>query len=144
VSHQYSDATHQVMGGSGHKGSRSLRTRRLGVWQQAVEFGGFGARGVSQMVAQLARGLHRELKPIQRLRFFIAMVRDQEVEGSNPFAPTTLLESATYITRISEERLVGKPSPLVSYPSYARALSPLSSWPSNRRVALLRVRFLGN
>jgi hypothetical protein len=44
---------------------------------------------VSQTVAHLTRGLHRELKPIQQLRFFTAMVRDQEVEGSNPFAPTT-------------------------------------------------------
>jgi hypothetical protein len=34
------------------------------------------------------------------------MVRDQEVEGSNPFAPTNLLESATYKMRESIERLV--------------------------------------
>jgi hypothetical protein len=33
-------------------------------------------------------------------------LRDQEVDGSNPFAPTTLLESATYFTREFEERLV--------------------------------------
>jgi hypothetical protein len=45
--------------GGGHKGSRSLRTRRTGLWQQAVDFGGVGGRGVSQIVAQLARGLHR-------------------------------------------------------------------------------------
>jgi hypothetical protein len=37
---------------------------------------------------------------------FRYLVRDQEVEGSNPFAPTTLLESATYFIRKSEERLV--------------------------------------
>jgi len=37
---------------------------------------------------------------------FRYLVRDQEVEGSNPFAPTTLLESAPYFTRKSEERLV--------------------------------------
>jgi len=37
---------------------------------------------------------------------FKDLVRDQEVEGSNPFAPTNLLESATYFTRKSEERLV--------------------------------------
>jgi hypothetical protein len=34
------------------------------------------------------------------------VVRDQEVEGSNPFAPTNLLESATYKMRKSIERLV--------------------------------------
>src|SRR5437899_357051 len=34
------------------------------------------------------------------------LVRDQEVEGSNPFAPTNLLESATYKMRKSIERLV--------------------------------------
>ena len=34
------------------------------------------------------------------------IVRDQEVGGSNPLAPTTPLESATYFTRKSEERLV--------------------------------------
>ncbi len=31
--------------------------------------------------------------------------RDQEVDGSNPFAPTNLLESATYKMRKSIERL---------------------------------------
>ena len=46
---------------------------------------------VSQIVAQLVRGLLRKLEPIQQLRFFTAMVRDQEVEGSNPFAPTIFL-----------------------------------------------------
>jgi hypothetical protein len=49
----------QAVGGSGQKGSRSLRASGLGLWQQAVEFGGFGSHSVSQMVAQLARGLHR-------------------------------------------------------------------------------------
>src|SRR5258708_15396000 len=48
---------------------------------------------VAQLVAQLVRGLHREPKPIQQLRFFIPMVGDQEVEGSNPFAPTTFNSS---------------------------------------------------
>src|SRR6266481_2829366 len=37
---------------------------------------------------------------------FKCLVRDQEVEGSNPFAPTTSLESATYKMRKSIERLV--------------------------------------
>src|SRR5260370_30436238 len=37
---------------------------------------------------------------------FRFMVRDQEVEGSNRFAPTTLLKSATYKTEESNERLV--------------------------------------
>ena len=34
------------------------------------------------------------------------LVRDQEVGGSNPLAPTNLLESATYKMRKSIERLV--------------------------------------
>src|SRR5436190_6408532 len=37
---------------------------------------------------------------------FRCLVRDQEVDGSNPFAPTNLLESATYKMRKSIERLV--------------------------------------
>ena len=37
---------------------------------------------------------------------FRRLVRDQEVDGSNPFAPTNLLESATYKMRKSIERLV--------------------------------------
>ncbi len=37
---------------------------------------------------------------------FKHLVRDQEVDGSNPFAPTNLLESATYKMRKSIERLV--------------------------------------
>jgi hypothetical protein len=34
------------------------------------------------------------------------LVRDQEVVGSNPIAPTNLLESSTYKTERSKERLV--------------------------------------
>jgi hypothetical protein len=34
------------------------------------------------------------------------LVRDQEVGGSNPLAPTTSLESAIYITRESEGSMV--------------------------------------
>jgi hypothetical protein len=34
------------------------------------------------------------------------LFRDQEVEGSNPFAPTNLIESATYKTGKRIERLV--------------------------------------
>jgi hypothetical protein len=37
---------------------------------------------------------------------FRFIVRDQEVEGSNPFAPTNLLKSATYKTEEFNERLV--------------------------------------
>jgi hypothetical protein len=37
---------------------------------------------------------------------FRCLVRDQEVDGSNPFAPTTSLESATYKTGKSNGRLV--------------------------------------
>ena len=37
---------------------------------------------------------------------FSDLVRDQEVDGSNPFAPTNLLESATYKTGKRIERLV--------------------------------------
>ena len=37
---------------------------------------------------------------------FRCLVRDQEVDGSNPFAPTTSLESATYKMRKSIERIV--------------------------------------
>ena len=37
---------------------------------------------------------------------FLLLIRDQEVDGSNPFAPTTSLESATYKMRKSIERLV--------------------------------------
>jgi len=40
------------------------------------------------------------------LMVFRCLVRDQEVDGSNPFAPTNLVESATYKMRKSIERLV--------------------------------------
>src|SRR6267143_3533769 len=40
---------------------------------------------------------------------FRCLVRDQEVDGSNPFAPTNLLESATYKMRKSIERLSAGP-----------------------------------
>jgi hypothetical protein len=36
----------------------------------------------------------------------VFIVRDQEVEGSNPFAPTNLLESATYKAGKFKGRLV--------------------------------------
>jgi hypothetical protein len=35
-------AARQPARSGGHKGSRSLRTRRVGLWQQADEFGGGG------------------------------------------------------------------------------------------------------
>jgi hypothetical protein len=50
--------------------------------------------------------LSPEATPDKALRIFATLVRDQEVDGSNPFAPTNLLESATYKTRKSIERLV--------------------------------------
>jgi hypothetical protein len=37
---------------------------------------------------------------------FLLLIRDQEVDGSNPFAPTNLLESPTNKMRESIERLV--------------------------------------
>ena len=37
---------------------------------------------------------------------FLLLIRDQEVEGSNPFAPTTSFESTTYKTGKSNVRLV--------------------------------------
>jgi len=37
---------------------------------------------------------------------FLLLIRDQEVDGSNPFAPTNLLVSATYKTGKRIERLV--------------------------------------
>ena len=42
----------------------------------------------------------------QGFRIFDLPIRDQEVDGSNPFAPTILLESIVYITPKCEERLV--------------------------------------
>jgi hypothetical protein len=42
----------------------------------------------------------------QGFRFFDSPVRDQEVEGSNSFAPTNIYESATYKVRKSIGRLV--------------------------------------
>src|SRR5258708_14590515 len=61
---------------------------------------------------------------------FRCLVRDQEVDGSNPFAPTNLLESATYKMRKSIERLVqgqdvagsGPFAPTVLFPSQIYAL----------------------
>ena len=44
--------------------------------------------------------------PDKAFRIFATLVRDQEVDGSNPFAPTNLLESATYKTGKRIERLV--------------------------------------
>jgi hypothetical protein len=72
-----------------------------------------GQIAVSQIVAQLVRGLHRELEPIQQLRFGTAMVRDQEVEGSNPFAPTTSqpLKKATSYRVAGDVRSMA-PSPM--------------------------------
>jgi hypothetical protein len=65
--------------------------------------------------------------PEQRLELIYFLVRDQEVDGSNPFAPTTSLESATYFTRKSEERLVPGQEVNVSSPLALRITSPLAS-----------------
>src|SRR6266436_10314647 len=55
------------------------------------------------------------------------LVRDQEVDGSNPFAPTTLLESATYKMRKSIERLV-RSQEVIGPSAFAPSiLSPLKS-----------------
>jgi hypothetical protein len=74
----------------------------------------------------------------------VFIVRDQEAVGSNPIAPTNLLESATYITLKSEERLVRQPSVCARYPLDQTALCPLISLPCNRSFALLEIRFSGN
>ena len=52
-------------------------------------------------------------------------VRDQEVDGSNPFAPTNLFESATYRMRKSIERLVQGPEVGGSNPFAPIFISPL-------------------
>jgi hypothetical protein len=57
----------------------------------------------------------------------VFIVRDQEVGGSNPLAPTTSLESATYSTRKSEERLVPGQDVDASNPSVTTILSLLRS-----------------
>ncbi len=67
---------------------------------------------------------------------FKYLVRDQEVDGSNPFAPTILLESATYSTRKSKERLVasqavngsGRRGHVHSFPSEINALRFVLGW----------------
>ena len=43
---------------------------------------------------------------MRHLDVFYRLLRDQEVDGSNPFAPTNLLDTATYKMRKSIERLV--------------------------------------
>src|SRR5438045_8897693 len=43
--------------------------------------------------------------PDKAFRIFVTLVRDQEVDGSNPFAPTTSLEPATYRHTIAVERV---------------------------------------
>jgi hypothetical protein len=83
----------------------------------------------------------------QGFRIFDLPIRDQEVDGSNPFAPTILLESAAYIMRKSEERLVRQPGVLDSYQLYASALvalCPVNSLLCNRRFALFEIRFSGD
>ena len=57
----------------------------------------------------------------------VFIVRDQEVGGSNPLAPTNSLESATYSTRKSEERLVQGQDIDASSPLATTILSPLRS-----------------
>jgi len=81
----------------------------------------FDARVLSEVLRRevgLGKIVHGEIKrgrkpgprpqatPDTALRIFVTLVRDQEVEASNPFAPTKLLESATYKAEKSKERLV--------------------------------------
>src|SRR5437762_11196356 len=55
------------------------------------------------------------------------LVRDQEVDGSNPFAPTNLLGSATYKTGKRIERLVQGQEVDGSSPFAPTIISPLNS-----------------
>jgi hypothetical protein len=50
---------HHVARQAGQKGSHSPRSSGMGLWQRTDESGGVGGRGVSQIVARLARELHR-------------------------------------------------------------------------------------
>ena len=47
-----------------------------------------------------------EATPDKAFMAFSCLFRDQEVDGSNPFAPTNLLESETYKMGKRIERLV--------------------------------------
>jgi hypothetical protein len=58
---------------------------------------------------------------------FKCLVRDQEVDGSNPFAPTNLLESATYKMLKSIERLGQGQEVDSSNPFAPTIISPLDS-----------------
>jgi hypothetical protein len=58
---------------------------------------------------------------------FKYLVRDQEVDGSNPFAPTNLLESTTYKMRKSIERLVHGQEVGASNRLVTMILSPIRS-----------------
>jgi hypothetical protein len=57
---------------------------------------------------------------------FKDLVRDQEVDGSNPFAPTTPLESAIYTTR----KIRGAPGPKPCAPLF-ESVGPERSWHKN-------------
>jgi hypothetical protein len=95
---------------------------------------GGGSRGLEPLRFKLGSikgskksGFGPYATPPKRLRIFEFLVRDQEVGGSNPLAPTTSLESATYSTRKSEERLVPDQDVDASNPSVTTVLSLLRS-----------------
>jgi len=76
-------------GGSRGCGSDSALGRGMTSQNVAQKRGHREDRRIANRSAISERAAQGELKPIQQLRFVTAMVRDQEVEGSNPFAPTT-------------------------------------------------------
>jgi hypothetical protein len=72
------------------------------------------------------------------------LVRDQEVGGSNPLAPTTSFRSSDLLHTKMRRAPGLKPSTLVSCPLDASALCSLNSLPCNGSFARLGIGFSGN
>ena len=90
--------------------------------------------------------LSPETTPDKALRIFATLVRDQEVGGSNPLAPTTFLFSSQYLTCQICTLLVRffvYQALLFAKRLHATNLSSLNSWPYGEKCTSLRVSFLG-
>jgi hypothetical protein len=95
----------------------------------------------SKLLLNVSHGSGRSAAWLARL------VRDQEVGGSNPLAPTIFLSSSQYLTCQICTLLVRffvYQALLFAKRLHATNLSSLNSWPYGEKCTSLRVSFLGN
>src|SRR5271155_2733556 len=105
-SSSYRQATTQCTSRTGH-GTLMMVRERVGVHYPRLNSVSLRLRELSltDNIRTIERGkmsvLSPEATPDKALRIFATLVRDQEVEGSNPFAPTTFLQTNQTVTATS-------------------------------------------